>query len=250
MYQTDANGNRPGTQLKSEAAREAAMAILADIEARPFGTGRGENTNMPANYVPPPANIYLRNWSRTRIWKRLWIPVSARRGAEDALRESKKLREIYNVDTMSRKADSGTDMNLYKEEIFPVLFQVKRPGGPDGKMGSHPSNMLEPLYVPPSPDGELPPPKVMVPEGTWDIYCGNYERMRSADHRIKQEAQQQYANYWRYLHNPVFRITDDGVETDKSNPFGFIEIIREPIRQMETPMDKDWITAMDVFESN
>lgn len=247
MYTTDANGDRPGTQLKSPQAREMAINILSDIEARPFGTGRGENTNMPANYVPPPANIYVRNWSRTKVWKRVWIPVSSKRGAEDALRESKKLRDIYNVDTMSRKAE-GTDMSLYKEEIFPVLFAVKRPGGPDGKMGSFPANMLEPLYVPPAPDADTEPPKVLVPEGTWDIYCGNYDRMRSNEAPIRQAAQQQYATYWKYLHNPVFMVTDDGVQTDKQNPFGFIEIIREPIRQMQTPMDKDWITAMDVFE--
>jgi hypothetical protein len=238
----------PKSAAATQAALQQAFSQVPELGgSRPFGTMPGESAGMPMNYRPPTANIYVRNWSRTQSWKRLWIPVSMRRGADEALMRNKELQKIYNADMMYRAVEDGKDMSLYRTEIHPVIFNITIPGGPDGKMGSFPSRLLA---IPPAIDADTEPPKVRVPEGTWDLYLGNYERMRSQDPLERQEARRQWALYWGRRHNPVFRVTDDGESEDRNNEFGVLEFIREPIVAVETQLDKEYLLAMDIAEAS
>jgi len=240
--QAFAQGRPSQSQPKSDAARAAALQALMDAEARPFGTAPEDRKfQAPANYVPPPARIYMRNWSRTQSYKRIWIPVSFRRGAEEALTQDKKLAEIYNVDTLFKRVADGFDMTRYKTEVHPVAFRFKVDN--------------EVWTIPPAKDAQSEPPKVEVPEGAWDLFLGNYERMHAVDRHtgapnaaVIGEEKTRLAFSWRNRHNPVLKYTDDGESNDIKNEFGFIEFIREPIRPMAEVQDKEYLTALELCE--
>jgi hypothetical protein len=208
---------------------------MMDLRERPLGTGRGENFGVAANYVIPPARIYVINHSRTKKWKRMVIPVSFRRGAEDALTADKELAKIYNVDTLYKRVEEGRDMSRYVTEVKPVAWQLKV----GGKL----------IVIPPARDESTPAPKVEVPEGAWDLYLGNYDRIRSKDATVVGAERSSLALLWSRRHNPVMAFTDDGVTTNLDNPHGFLEFVREPIRAVAEQLDKEYLSALDLVEA-
>lgn len=245
---------------KSEAAKAASISGFIDNLNAPFGTKAGENMGMPNNYRPATARVYVRNHSATHPWRRLLIAVSERRGAEDALIADKELAKIYNVDTLTKRVEQGKDMNRYKTGIFKVNYQIRVPGGPNGNGGSF---MSRTLIVPPAEDGEEPK-AVEVPEGTWDLYCGNYDRMLGypnelrvddagnpiePDPAIASDARVMLAKFWQERHNPVCLETVDGESTDRKNPFGFLEFVRVSQQMVQEPVNKELLTALDIIET-
>ncbi len=232
-------------QLKSPAARQQALAAWLDLQNHPLGTERGENFSVPTNYRIPPARIYVINHSRTMKWKRIVVPVSSRRGAEEALIYDKELAKIYNVDTLYRAIDGGRDMNRYKAEIHPVIFSFKV-GAPMGGLKPVPPVTYA---IPPARNAESAPPRVEVLEGSWDLFLGNYDRMRSEDPMVLGEEKSRLSIRWRSRHNPVMRFTDDGVSTNIDNEYGFLEFVRETQKQVMEPMDKEYLQALDLMEA-
>lgn len=232
------------------------LAVMAELNKHPLGSVNGENFTVPANYRIPQARIYVVNHSRTRKWKRLVLAVSHLRGAEDALMMNKGLRDVYgSTELVYKQVEKGRSMNQYKEEVKPVVFKLDLPGG-------------KALHVPPAAKEDDPPLMVEVPDGTWDLYLGNYDRMQGypgkesrtlpdgspnprerQDTRIAQEESTALALRWQTRHNPVFRVTDDGVSEDRENPFGILEFIRVPQRAVAQAIDKDYLTALDLFEA-
>lgn len=245
------------TEAKSPMGREKAIEMYADLTSRPLGTMRGETFGMPANYVPAPARIYVLNHSRRRPWKRLITAVSTRRGADDVLMHNKKLREVYNADGIYRQVEQGRDMSEYREGIQAVHGSIRIPGGPNGNGGSIQSSFRP---IPAANDLETPPLRIEVPEGTWDLYLGNYERMKGyekaedrlngkpPDSKVMQVEKASLARYWQYRHNPVFGYTDDGEFVDCKNPFGFLEFVRETVVAVKEPIDQAYLTALDLVE--
>ncbi len=236
----------PGTQPKSDYARALAQATLADLSQHPLGTGRGENFSVPSNYRIPPARIYVVNHSATRAWKRVVIPVSELHGAEEAIIADKELAKVYNVDTLTRQVEKGKDMNRYKTEVFPVAFALRIPGG-----GSR--------IIPPAKSKDDKPIAVEIPDGTWDLYLGNYDRMQGYagiksrdeekfDPLIKADEENRFAVSWRQRYNPVFRVTDDGETTERNNPHGFLEFVRVTQRAVLEPIDREYLNALDIIE--
>ncbi len=231
----------PATQVKSAQATAQTLGMWMNLQNAPLGTKTGENFNVPANYVIPPARIYVLNHSRTQPWKRIVIPVSTRRGAEEALIYDKELAKIYNVDTLYRAIDQGRDLNRYKTEVHPVIFTFKCGG--------------QVYAIPPARDEKSAPPRVEVREGSWDLFLGNYDRMRALtkdgtpDATVRGEEQSRLAVAWRMRHNPVMRYTDDGETTELANPYGFLEFVRETQRQVTEPLDKEYLSALDIVES-
>jgi hypothetical protein len=235
------------TPPKSAEGREIALRTLLELESSPLGTKRGENFGVAANYVEPPARIYVRNWSATVERKEILVAVSTRRGAEEALNVDKDLRNIYNVDTLYRTVEQGRDMNRYRKRIHPVIFKIQ--------VGQ------KTRFIPPAKDASEPPPKVEVPEGAWDLFLGNYERMRgivrdfrgdvkrSGDATVIGEETSRWNLYWSRRHNPVMSYTDDGDTVDRKNQFGFLEFIRETVEPMQEMLDKEYLTALDLVES-
>ena len=219
-------------------ANRSLIPVLADLREHPLGSQNGENWTVPANYKIPPARIYVVNHSRTKEWKKVKIAVSARRGAEEALIYDKELAKIYNVDTLTRRIEQGQDMTRYETGIFPAIYMIQ--------VGGHK------IPVPPAKDKTSPPPRVEVPEGAWDLYLGNYDRIRHEDPTVVGAEKTRLSVAWRSRHNPVFAFTDDAsgeAVTEKiPNPFGFIEFIRVTQRAVTDPIDKEYLSALDLVE--
>jgi hypothetical protein len=220
-------------------AQGTLIPVLADLEKHPLGSQNGETWNVPANYKIPPARIYVINHSRVQPWKRVLVAVSARRGAEEALIYDKELAKIYNVDTLTRRIEQGQDMTRYsKPEPKAVIYMIQ--------VGGHK------IPVPPAKDKDTPPPRVEVPEGAWDLYLGNYERIRSSDPTISGAEKTRNAVAWRARHNPVMAFTDDATGeavTEKiPNPYGFLEFVRVTQRAVSETIDKEYLTALDLVE--
>lgn len=223
------------------------LAVWLDLQNNPLGRGgKDPNMNVAANYVIPSARVYVVNHSRTRAFKRVVVPVSDKRGAEEALIYDKELAKIYNVDTLYRAAEKR-DMSRVKSEIYPCVATIKVGGR---------------VYaIPPARTADSEPPRVYIDkDGVWDLYLGNYERMRgfdpftnrasaeNPDPTIIGEEKTKLALRWNQRHNPVFRYTDDGETTDIKNEYGFLEFIRETQKAMTEPIDKEYLAALDIAE--
>lgn len=237
-------------------AKGTNLAVWLDLQNNPLGKGTGENFNVPSNYAVPPARIYIVNHSRTRERKEIVVAVSSvtGRGAEEALIYDKELAKIYNVDTLTKRAESGKDMNRYKKQVHPVIFSFKV-GSPVG--GAGPITYA----IPPARDKDTPPPRVEVVEGALDLFLGNYARMRGfdtytkmlagkePDPTVESDERSRLATRWKMRHNPVFRFTDDGVTTeDERNEFGYLEIIRETAKPVVDEIDREYLMALDMTE--
>lgn len=227
-------------------ARGTQLSVWLSLQNDPLGNKSGENFSVPMNYREPPARIFVRNWSRTQERKDLKVAVSERRGAEEALIFDKELAQIYNVDTLTKRVEQGRDMNRYETHIKPIIFALKVGG--------------RTYAIPPAKTAESEPPKVEVKEGAWDLFLGNYERMRGivrdhngevkreADQAIMGEEKSRLALFWSRRWNPVMSFTDDGVTTSRENPFGYLEFIRETIVPMAEVLDKEYLSALDLVE--
>lgn len=207
---------------------------MLDLKERPLGLGDGEGTlQQPFNARPVNAQVFLINHSATQTRKFVKLAVSERRGADEALLADKELTKIYNVETLSRAA-GRRDMNVYVSKVQPVVYRVIFDS--------------QPFYITYA-KGESDPPRCLVPEGVWDQFMGNYERMHSDDPRVVSEEAQRLALLWQGRHNPILRITENGETTTRDNPYGYLEIVR--IVQTEAPqsLDRDFVTAADFLET-
>ena len=221
-------------------AKGTNLAVWLELQNQPLGAGKGENFGVPMNYTIPPARIYVVNQSRTHAWKRVVVPVSDKRGAEEALIFDKELAKIYNVDTLYKRVEQGKDMNRYKTEVAPVIFSF-RVGGVT-------------YAIPPARDANTPPPRVEVKEGAWDIFLGNYDRMRAVDkdgrpnNTVIGDEKSRLSLAWSARHKPVFKYTDDGDGKTIDNPYGFLEFVRETVKPMADIVDKEYLSALDLLE--
>jgi hypothetical protein len=224
-------------------AKGTNLGVWLSLQNQPLGKGAGDpNMGVASNYVPPPARIYMQNWSRTQKRKDIKVAVSARHGAEEALIYDKELAKIYNVDTLVRAVERGVDMNRYEVVIKPVVFSFKVGG--------------QTFAIPPARDSETPPPKVEVPEGAWDLFLGNYQRMRAKDKHsgavdaVTIGAEKTALNLrWSRRINPVLRYTDDGVVTEQNEKnFGYIEFVRETVVPNKEILDKEYLLALEMIE--
>jgi hypothetical protein len=219
------------------------LATWLDLQQNPLGKGTGDpDLTVPSNYAIPPARIYVVNHTRTKSWKRLMVAISERRGAEEALIYDKELAKIYNVDTLTRAVERGKNMNRYKVGVFPIVFTFKV-GSP---IGGKPPLVYA---IPPARDNDSSPPRVEVVEGAWDLFLGNYKRMRSEEPNVVGEEKSRHALRWSGRHNPVKAFTDDGVTTELDNPYGFLEFIRETVKPVEDLVDREYLMALDLVES-
>lgn len=241
------------TQPKSNAGKAVTLGTFLDLQNNPLGHGKGENFNVPSNYAIPPARIYVINHSRTRKRKVIVVPVSAQRGAEEALIYDKELAKIYNVDTLTRRIEQGKDMNRYAERIEPVIFKIQ--------IGSPVGGQKPVIYgIAPAREESSPPPKVEVLEGVWDLFLGNYARMRGyetfaeigtkdPDPSIIGAEKTRHNTNWSLRHNPVMRYVDDGEVFDFDNKFGYLEIVREPVVAATEVVDREYLDSLSIAEA-
>ncbi|MGC1237824.1 MAG: hypothetical protein WA860_03435 [Acidimicrobiales bacterium] len=252
------SGDRAG--LKNTNVAMVTIGTYKQLSDHPLGQMANENFSVPSNYRIPPARIYVVNHSLKRKWKRTIQAVSERQGAEDALMLSKDLRNMYNADMMYKQVEKGRDMNQYVNEVKPVVWKLALPGG---------TYALIPPSQPDAPDRLI---MVEVPEGTWDMYLGNYNRMQGFpgqsprrimgpagemidnpmerfSRKVQGDEETKLAIMWRQRHNPVFQVTDDGVVQSRNNPYGIIEFVRVSQTATVEPIDKEYLSALDLAES-
>ena len=214
--------------------------VWNDLEENELGTQKGEQFDVPSNYRIPTCRVYVINHSRTQPWKRIKVAVSEQRGAEDALVADKELAKIYNVDTLIQRVAKGIDMNRYETSVKPVVFAFTLSG--------------KQYIIPPAKTKDEEPPRIEVPEGAWDLFLGNYDRMRSKDPEQKGSERVWISKRWKLRANPVFQFRVDGDLTPYSskgkeaNAFGFIELMRETQHVGEIPMDREYLRAMEIVE--
>ena len=253
-------GYDPATGLKDANVKMVTLGAYKSLSDHPLGQMANENFSVPSNYRIPPARIYVVNHSRTRKWKRTIQAVSERQGAEDALMLSKDLRNMYNADMMYKQVEKGRDMNQYVSEVHPVVWKLALPGG---------AYALIPPATAEDSDRKI---MVEVPEGTWDLVLGNYNRMQGFpgqsprrimgpagemidnpmerfSRKVQGDEETALAIRWRARHNPVFLVNDDGQEQNRQNAFGILEFVRISQKAMSEPIDKEYLNALDLAES-
>ena len=79
-----------------------------------------------------------------------------------------------------------------------------------------------------------------MPEGVYDLYCGNYLRMHNGDERER-------ADEISKLHSRVRDLRCEGPE-DMRNPDGVLEFIREEIAMDSGFAREDRVYADDLME--
>ena len=212
--------------------------LLADLKDNPLGTAVNEaNLQTPFNATGVRPKVYVVNHSGVRTRRVVKVGVSEYRGADEALRESKDLRARgWNVDTLTREA-RRRDMNLYEDVIKPIVWAIPF----DGRT----------YYIPPAKfdeDGNVIEGLELVPDGVWDFYLGNYDKMHSPDHREREDAAKRVALYWSHRKNPVLIEDDNGQVTQRDNPFGFLEFRRVIEREAPQQITREFMTAYDLVE--
>jgi hypothetical protein len=248
---------RPGHQWQPGAQTPEADVIQA-LNSSPLGTLAGEaNLQTPFNATPRTPNVYVVNHSRKKVRRVCVVPVSSLSGAEEALmyhsekdgekcrgaKECKgaEYRQTFGNAENLYKAAVRRDMSIYEDKIEAVFFTINFAGI---KYSIEPATEAD-------PDN---PPVEKIPEGAWDLYCGNYERMHSTlpdgrpDSKAVGEEVQRLALRWSRKHNPVWIITDDGVADPNKNPFGFVEFIREIPKEAPIRVDGKFVSAMELAE--
>ncbi len=210
--------------------------IELDLQNQPLGMGPNDpHFGTPFGGNIAPARVFLRNHSAKQKRKYVKVPVSWRRGAAAALSASDKAtRDMYNVATYVEAIKEGQDMNVYAEKIERVLFAPMF----NGKR-----------YPIPPAKGDEEPPLIQVPDGLWDLLCGNYTRMNAVDPRVREAEMARFALSQVRKHSPILFVTVDGQRTMKDNPFGFIEIERRTERMEPIAPDTEFLTALELVEA-
>jgi len=206
-----------------------------DLKQTALGMAQGEaNLQTPFNGVSARSRVYIRNHSASVDRQYVKVPVSFRRGAQQALQADAELRKHYSVATVRESVAEGIDMNIYAVKKSPVLFATMW----NGKQ----------YRVPPAKDDKSEAPRVQVPEGVWDLLMGNWERMHSPDPQIRGEEQMRLATSMTKRNSAILFVTIDGEREQRDNAFGFIEIERVTENMEPINPDSEFLTALELVE--
>lgn len=233
--------------LATQGGRTPEAAVIYDLNQNPLGALQGEaNLQTPFNSVAKRPNVYIVNHSRTKTRRVCTVPVSYLSGADEALRKSKEYQKEYGNVANIYEAAKRRDMSLYEDRVEPCVLKITFDS--------------QTFYIPPAPEDDPDnPPAEMVPDGVWDLYLGNFERMHpnpnatpEARHAAQKEHGEEMARLtllWSRKKNPVWRVVVDGAEEKRQdNPFGFIEFVREIPAEAPRRLDKPFLTALELVE--
>ncbi len=195
------------------AAVSIKQELLDDLSERPLGSAPGEsNLQTPYNASPGLVLVSIKNHSATAVRRVIDKAVSERRGGGVRALDSDMKSAGYSVETIQREA-AMRDMSSYKDVVRPQVATIRF----DGKL----------WYIPPAKHKDEDPEPVPVPEGVWDLYMGNYERMHSPDASVRLLETRYLNERWTGAHSAVMVFDADGNHDFEANPFGFLEFIRE-----------------------
>jgi hypothetical protein len=211
--------------------------ILASLQNSPLGLGPNEaNLQTPFNTPREGRIVTVRVRNHSAQFKRrvLKIAVSYKRGGDEAVLTDKYRKSGMSMETIQRLS-LDRDMNVYTDVVVPVTAVIR---------------FNSKIYrIPPADDPASIPPEVVVPEGVYDLYLGNYDRMHSADHRDRNdEAQRLFYRWGSGGSRAVLYLKDDGTPDQDRNPFGFLEFIREVSQPLAQAIDAEQLAAGQIVE--
>lgn len=223
-----------------------------DYRANPLGTMEGEEgLAVPYNAITE-AVVSVRNWSAVIERRILVEAISPQRGGGRAIADKNSPYYGKSVDELHRVAkDEQRDMSWYKMAIVPISFGLRFDGNvieikPDLEevdVKVEPTEeeiakaRAENKPIAPRYEVQKQPKWHLIPPGAWDLYMGNYERMRSPRHlertREMEALTNRALNRWCLGH-------DEGR--------GFLEFKREEVRYETQRVDRTKIDASQIIE--
>ena len=222
--------------------------VVSGLESFPLGRADGDpNLNIPQNSPGRPPDVWIINHSRTKMRRVCVAYVSdSGEGAMEALKRSKQYRDDkLSIELIREEAKRGRDMSVYEDMIKPVVWHTKFDG--------------RDFYVEPAPaDSPDNPVPQLVPEGIWDINLGNFDRMNAMtenrgqqvpDTRMRSEEAARLAlRFQRGKPNVIWRIVANGKSEERSNPFGYLEFVRQVPKEAPQVIDSSFVTALEIGE--
>lgn len=186
------------------------------------------NPMVPANYRGQKAVIYARNWSAVRKRRVIIDPVSFARGGEDIQADLAKKGQGVSLDKLHEKAlDFRVDLDKTEERLMAAVFMVTF----DGKQYPVPPHGIDAIT-----HEECDAPHVIMPEGAWDLHCGNFDMLKYGTPKDRENEMVRMVSKWgRY--NRVF-----SADTPLGSPgtkYAYVEFIREPIPEAAVAVDTE-----------
>lgn len=202
------------------------FAMLQQLAQTPLGRADGEaNLTVPFNQGPTTVIVRVRNHSRTANRRILHKPVSQTQGGDDLEVQAKY--PGMSAESI-QKAAQQRDMSVYKMGVKAVKASLPF----DGKM----------YVIPPAKTADEEPPAVIVPEGMWDLYMGNWERMNGTPQDRTEELARLAARF-SGRENPAMVFDSAGNVVR-----GYLEFIREEVRPSSYAADANSLGAQDFEE--
>jgi hypothetical protein len=203
-------------------------AVLQSLATIPLGQANGEaGLQSPFNGRPTGVIVKVKNWSASVPRTVLKTAISFKRGAE---RLSEKEKGGMSTEAI-QVAAFVDDMSRYTTAVKPVRAIIKW----DGK---------DYVIPPASPSDPENPPAISVPEGAWDLYCGNYERMNDPDINVRVQEVTILGIRRGGRPSPIVERDPDTGEITT----GFLEFIREEVRPQSVAVDSSALTSGEIIE--
>lgn len=210
-------------------SRSAKAQVAADLGMQPLGTGGGEPGQVAANATKDIVLVKVRNLSAVHARRCVIERVSFVRGGEqyegDVRRESKG-RNVIDLNALRARA-MFDDVSPTVEKIEAINVALTFDSG---------------LYLVPAyaegheGDPEHAAPWVEVPDGVYDLYVGNFQRLNDPRERSKE------------IERVKSRRLDVVLRPGAKNPWAFMEFQRQVVRPMPTAVDAERIYSGDLVE--
>lgn len=204
-------------------------AVLDSLTAAPLGSVEGDiNPNIARNAKAMTAVYFARNLSGTLKRRTIDIAVTVGVGYDNP--KVKKYWGNMDGEEIRKQCAQGRDMNLYKNDVYPVRKVLKF------------NNQLIEVPV----DGT----EISIPEGLWDIYLGNYDRIRSKDNLTQSQEYERLSNRWCSpgTPNPVYEAGTEPPKDHDGRQTAFIEFRRQEIHVQQATQDLTKVYASEGVE--
>jgi hypothetical protein len=229
------------------------MPEVINYDAVPLGTLPGEaSLQAPYNLKPQNAIVRVRNLSAMRERRVIVEAISLRRGGERSVGDKKGpyFGQGVTVDALRFKAANEENVNWEEMRLEPQDFILRHDGvrilipyPRDKSKPQEPTHFKDQFGKPildwPALIGQ-PGEWVELGEhsGAWDLYMGNFERMRG-DFGPRVRTDELLALNMRGQHKYVASF---------DNPYGFLEFERQEIRFEEAVVDAERIRSGALLE--
>lgn len=198
--------------------------LINSLAETPLGQGPGERVPyVPANFRGQQAMVYARNWSSVRPRKIVIDAVSYYRGGDVVQRDQIAVGAVQSLESLHQQARDGVDKSKYAMEIKPIVFTVRF----DGRATPVPYHGVDALT-----GEECDAPHVVIPEGAWDLYVGNWDALHSKNPQERNLELARVSAAWGKF-NRVFHAEAPPGE------FAYVEFVRIPIPEATTAIDGD-----------